>query len=44
MRDIVARNGTFNLKMRHYGPKENILEYWLKLLFWLIILLYNIKG
>ena len=44
MSEAVARNGIFILKCRHYSPKGDILEYWGTLIFWLIVLLYSIKG
>ena len=32
----VARNDIFSLKERYYGPKEDILDYWVKLIFCLL--------
>ena len=43
MREIVAINGIFSLKWRHYYPKGDILDYWGMTIFLLIILLYPIK-
>ena len=37
---IVAINGIFRLKLIHYGPKGDILDYWGMTIFWVFIPLY----
>ena len=37
-------NGIFVIKWRHYGMKEDTLEYWVILIFWFLIPLYPIEG
>ena len=36
MRGSVARNDIFSLKWRYYGPKRDILDYWVTLIFCLL--------
>ena len=40
MRGIVTRNEIFSIKYRHYGPKRDMLDYWITLVFFYYLIIY----